>query len=216
MGDMGKDTHNFSNTEIHILECGLRWIKECEDTFADRLFHRLLRDHPEFTSSFHATGLQSFNRHIIQVIHALIGELRSCGKIRSPIREHLTDLVPASIILSGPEQCSSIAETYLDILSELAEDAWSPAMESAWRKFLQEVSIGLWGQQSEALFLSKFSSPVPFSKRREICMSQPFVFSMGILAILAGSIASIGLWSRCRLAEVKLQRKSSFKKLWCS
>jgi hemoglobin-like flavoprotein len=216
MGDMGKGTHNFSNTEIHILECGLRWIKECEDTFADRLFHRLLRDHPEFTSSLHATGLQSFNRHIVQVIHTIIDELRSCGKILSPIRELWADLSPATVSPFGPEQFVKIAETYLDILSELAEDAWSPAMESAWRKAIHEVSIDLWGHQPESLPLSKMLSPFQFIKRRKHSMSHPLVFFLGTFMILAGGIASIGLWSRCRMAEVKLQRKPLLKKVWCS
>ena len=213
---MGKDTCKFSNTEIHILECGLRWIKESEDTFADKLFHRLLRDHPEVTSSLHSAGLQPFSRHIVQVIQTIIGELRSYGKIRSSIGEQWTDLSPTTVSPFGPEQFVKIAETYLDVLSELAEDAWSPAMNLTWKKAIYEVSINLWGQQSKSLFLSKMLSPFQFIKRRKHGMSQPFVFFLGTLMILAGGLASQGLWSRCRLAKVKLQKKLSFKKVWCS
>lgn len=213
---MGKDIHKFSHTEIHILECGLRWIKESEDAFADKLFHRLLRDHPEVTTSLQTTGLQSFGRHIIQVIHTIIDELRSCGTIRSPIRELWTDLSPTTVNPFGPEQFVKIAETYLDILSELAEDAWSPAMEFAWRKAIDEVSIHLWGQHSESLSLSNMLSPFQFIERRKNDMTQPLVFFLGTLMILACGIASIRLWSRCRLAEVNLQRKPSLQKVWCS
>jgi len=213
---MGKDTHKFSHTEIHILECGLRWIKESEDAFADKLFHRLLRDHPEVATSLQSTGLQSFGRHIIQVIHTIIDELRSCGTIRSPIRELWTNLSPTAVSPFGPEQFIKIAETYLDILSELAEDAWSPAMEFAWRKAIDEVSIHLWGQHSEFLSLSKMLLPFQFIKRRNNDMNQPFVFFLGTIMILAGGIASIVLWSRCRLAEVELQRKTFLKKGWCN
>jgi len=215
---MGKNTHKFSNTEIHILECGLRWIKESEDAFADKLFHRLLRNHPEVTSSLHSTGIQPFSRHIVQVIETIIGELRSYRTIRSPIREQWTDLSPTMVSPFGPEQFVKIAETYLDILSELAEDAWSPAMEFAWRKAIYEVSINLWGQQPESLSLSKMLFPFQFIKRRKHGMSQPLVFLMGTIIILAGGIASLGLWSRCRLAEVKLTRKPSLKlkNVWCN
>jgi hemoglobin-like flavoprotein len=213
---MGKHTHKFSHTEIHILECGLRWIKESEDDFADRLFHRLLRDHPEVTTAFHSAGLQPFSRHIVQVIQTIIDELRSCGTIRSPIRELWADLSPTTVSPFGPEQFVKIAETYLDILSELAEDAWSPAMELAWRKAIDEVSIQLWGQHAESLSLAKILSPFQFIKRRKHDMSHPLFFFMGTIIILAGGIASLGLWSHCRLAEVKLQRKPSFKNVWCN
>ena len=213
---MGKDTHKFSNTEIHILERGLGWIKESEDDFTDRLFHRLLRDHPEVTTSLHSTGLQPFSRHIVQVIQTIIDDLRSCGTIRSPIRELWADLSPTTVSPFGPEQFGKIAETYLDILSELAEDAWSPAMELAWRKAIDEVSIQLWGRHSEFLSISKMLLPFQFIKRRKHDMSHTLFFFMGTIIILAGGIASLGLWSRCRLAEVKLQRKPSLKNVWCN
>ncbi len=50
---MEQITPKFSDTDIHILESGLGWIKDAEDAFADKLFHRLLRDHPEVTTSLH-------------------------------------------------------------------------------------------------------------------------------------------------------------------
>ena len=213
---MGKNTHTFSNTEIHILESGLGWIKESEDDFADRLFHRLLRDHPEVTTSIHSTGLQPFSRHTVQVIQTIIDELRSCGTIRSPIRELWANLSPTTVSSFGSEQFFKMAETYLDILSELAEDAWSPAMELAWRKAIDEVSIQLWGQHAKSLSLAKILSPFQFLKRRKHDMSYPLFFFMGTIIFLAGGIASLGLWSRCPLAEVKLQRKPSIKNVWCS
>jgi hypothetical protein len=89
---MGKVTHDFTGTEIYILECGLGWIKEAQDAFAGKLFHRLVRDHPEVSVSLHAIGLQSFSRHLIQTLDTVIEELRSCGKIQSLLREKWADL----------------------------------------------------------------------------------------------------------------------------
>jgi hypothetical protein len=212
---MGQMTPKFSDTDIYILECGLGWIKDAENAFADKLFHRLLRDHPEVTTSLHSMGLQPFSRRIVQILDKIIREIRSCGKIHSPLREQWTDLLPTTVSHLEPSQLLRMAETYLDIFSELAEDAWSPAMESAWRKIIHEVSVSLWGQQPESLSLEKISSPFPFIKRRNHRMNQPFTFLLGTIMILAGSIASIGLWSRYRLAEVKLPRKPRLKKVWC-
>lgn len=212
---MEQITPIFSDTDIHILERGLGWIKDAEDAFADKLFHRLLRDHPEVTTSLHSMGLQPFSRRIVQILDTIIREIRSCGKIHSPIREQWTDLLPTPVGHLEPRQLLRMAETYLDIFSELAEDAWSPAMESAWRKIIHEVSVSLWGQQPKYLSLAKISSPFPFIKRRNNRMNQPFTFFLGTFMILAGGIASIGLWSRYRLAEVRLSRKPRLKKVWC-
>ncbi|MCA9421637.1 MAG: hypothetical protein KC592_11480 [Nitrospira sp.] len=46
-------------------------------------------------------------------------------------------------------------------------------------------------------------------------MNQPFTFFLGTLMMLTGGIASIGLWSRYRLAEAKLSRNLRLKKVWC-
>lgn len=210
---MDQITPKFSDTDIHILECGLGWIKDAEDAFADKLFHRLLRDHPEVTSSLLSLGLQPFSRRIVQILDTIIREIRSCGKIHSSIREQWTDLLPPTVQHLEPHQLLRMAETYLDIFSELAEDAWSPAMESAWRKIIHQVSVNLWGQQPASSSLS--SLPFPFFKRRNHRMTQPFTFFLGTFMILAGGIASIGLWSRYRLAEAKLTRNLRLKKVWC-
>jgi hypothetical protein len=213
---MGKVTHDFTGTEIYILECGLGWIKEAQDAFAGKLFHRLVRDHPEVSVSLHAIGLQSFSRHLIQTLDTVIEELRSCGKIQSLLREKWADLSNMTMCPLEPEQGIRMAETFLDVLSELAEDAWSPAIESAWRKAIHEVGIGMWGQQSGSLSRSILVSPFHIITRRKNRMSHSLVLFVGTLAILAASLASVGLWSRARLAEVRLKRKPTLKKLWCS
>lgn len=205
----------FSDTDIHILECGLGWIKEAEDVFADKLFHRLLRDHPEVATFLQSMGLQPFSRRIVQILDTIIREIRSYGKIHSPIREQWTDLLPITVSHLKPRQLLRMADTYLDIFSELAEDAWSPAMESAWRKIIHEVSINLWGHQPKSLSLAAIFSIFPLIKRGNNRMPQPLAFFLGAAIILACSIASIRLWSLYRLAEVKLPRKPMITKVCC-
>lgn len=213
---MSRNTNKFSATDIHILECGLGWIKEDQDTFANKLFHRVLRDHPDISVSLHVMGLQSFSRHMVQTLDTIIGDLQTCGRIQTPLREQWAELSGKTIRELEPEQRIRMAETFLDVLSELAEDAWSPAMESAWRKAIDEVSIQLWGQQSESFSLSKMLSPFQRIKRKNHGMSQPSGFFLGTLVVLAGGLASIGLWSRYRSAAVKLKRNPWLKKMWCS
>lgn len=213
---MGQDTDKFSAKDIHILEGGLGWIKDAQDAFANKLFHRLLRDHPEVRVPLQLIGLQSFSRHMVQTLDTIIGELRSCGRIQSPLREQWADLSNTTMRPLEPGHGIRMAETYLDVFSELAEDAWSPAMESAWRNAIHEVSVSVGGQQSESLSRSSMVSPFQLTTRRKNCMSHSFFLFVGTLAILAVSLASVGLWSRARLAEVRLQGKPTPKKIWCS
>jgi len=213
---MEENIHTLTNTDIHILECGLGWIKEAEHTFGQKLFHRLLRDDSEINAALNSIGLPAFSSHIVQSLEEIIGELRSCGRILFPLRKEWGELSPTTGRPFDSEQFSRIAETFLDVLSELAEDAWSPTMEFAWRKAIHQVSIQLWGQQPESWSLSTLLSRFEFIKRRKHGMGQPLVLFLGTCMILAGGIASISLWSRCRLAEMKLQRNPSLKKAWCS
>jgi hemoglobin-like flavoprotein len=202
-----------SDTEIYILECGLGWIKEAPNAFWEKLFHRLMRDHPDISADLHTTDIESFRSQLVQALTAIIEDLRSWGRIQSPILEHGVDLLTTIAHSLNSRQLSEIAETFLDVFSELAEDAWSPAMKTAWRKAIYEVTADLGEQQPETFSFLKMASPFHF--RRDNYMNQPFVFFLGALAILAGSLASLSLWSRCRLAEVKLHRKPSLKKVWC-
>lgn len=205
-----------SSTEIHILECGLGWVKEAQETFAVKLYHRLLRDTPEISPLLKEIGLQVFSFHVVRTLDSVIGDLRSYGRIRTSLRDPWADVypsIPATPL--DPGQFSRIGETFLDLLSELAEDAWSPAVETAWTKAIIEVRIHLFGHHSKLFSLLTMLSPFQFNKRRSHLMNSTFGFILGTVVVLAGGLASMSLWGRLRLAEVKRPRHLSLKKVWC-
>jgi len=212
---MQDNTHPVTNTDIHILKCGLGWIKEAEHSFGHKLFHRLMQNDPEISAALNSIGLPAFSRHIVQSLEEIIGELGSCGRILSPLHRKWGGLSTNTGNPFDLEQFSRIAETFLDVLSELAEDAWSPAMEFTWRKAIHQVGIQPWGHQPECCSLSKLLSRFQSIKRRNHGMSQPFILFLGTLMILGSALASMSLWGRCRLAKVNLQRNPSLKKAWC-
>ena len=109
--------------------------------------------------------------------------------------------VPYIMTRVTSEQWMGLAETFLDVLSEFAEDAWSPAIESAWRKTIHEVSIVMQKPRCESLSLAGTLSP--YTIRTNFYLSRPLIFIFGILVFLTGSLASLGFWRRYRLTERK-------------
>ena len=133
-----------SSTEIHILKNGLRWIKESRDRFGDKFYHRLLQEHPSMYPLLQSIGPCSFNKDFVQGLDAIIGEIRSHGFIISPLKEFWPVLSSTAMAPLAPSESIRVAETFLDLISELAEDAWSPTLEHAWRKAIKMVMSASW------------------------------------------------------------------------
>ena len=134
---MLNDMNKFSSTEIHILENGLRWIKETNDSFGNKFYHRLLREHPEVNPFLQSIDPCSFNKDFVQSIVAIIGEIRTHGEVISPLKDFWPELSITAMDSLEPSEVINVAETFLDLISELAEDAWCPALEYAWRKAIR-------------------------------------------------------------------------------
>lgn len=205
-----------SSTEIHILEGGLGWIKEAQETFAAKLFRRLIRDNPEISPILQEMGHQSFSLQLVRTLDSIIGDLCSYGRIRTSLRDTWSVVYPSIPTTPlDPGQFTRIGETFLDLLSEIAEDAWSPAVETAWTKGIIEVRIHLFGQHSKLCSFLTMLSPFHFNKRRNHLMNSTFGFILGTVVVLAGGLASMSVWGHLRLAELKQPKHLSFKKVWC-
>lgn len=209
---MGNHSRKFSDTDIYILETGLRWIKEAPEAFADKLYHRLLRDHPEISASLQSISLQSFTRNFLWFLEAIIEELRTHRSIHISLDEYFSDHLLTHGNLLNAEQVTGIFEAYLEVFSEVAEDAWSPALESVWKKAIHEVSLNLSGQPSPSLSLAIIPSLVQVIKRREPRPARACLLFIGTLLMVAGNILSRRWCHRCRLPERKLLKAPLWKK----
>ena len=208
-------TNKFSYTEIKILENGLGWIKESQDTFTKKFYNRLMREHPQIIPFLQSIGPWSFNKACVQALEAIIGEIRSHGDVISPIKHFWPELSSTAMAPLEPSELSKVAETFLDLVSELAEDAWSPTLENAWRKAIKTVMSGSWEPVENSFFLSDSKTSLS-TKVKVMTTTQPIMFCFGTMMLMAGGIAALGLWRRGHLVESRLKEREPLRLSVCS
>jgi len=207
--------NKFSFTEIHILENGLRWIKESQDRFGKKFYNRLLREHPESNPFMHSIDPWSFNKNFVQSLDAIIGEIRSHGDVISPLKDFWPELPTTAMAPLEPSELIKITETFLDLISELAEDAWSPALEYAWRKAIKTVMAASWEPVEHSFYLPD-STQNSYTKGKIMTTAQDIMFCLGTMMLMAGGIAALGLWRRGHLVEAGLRERKPLRLSVCS
>ena len=207
--------NKFSSTEIHILENGLRWIRESQDRFGNKFYHRLLREHPAINPLLQSIGPWSFNKDFVQSLDAIIREIRSHGFVISPLKDFWPELTSNPMAPLAPSGLIRVAETFLDLISELAEDAWSPTLEYAWRKAIKTVMSASWEPVEYSNYLPD-STQNSYTKGHVMTMAQDIMFCLGTMMLMAGGIAALGLWRRGHLVESRLKEREPLRLSVCS
>ena len=159
-------------------------------------------------------GPCSFNKDFVQSLDAIIGEIRSHGFIISPLKEFWP--VPSSTAMAplAPSESIRVAETFLDLISELAEDAWSPTLEHTWRKAIKMVMAASWKPVDHSSHLPN-STPYSYTKRTFITTAQDMTLCLGTMMLLAGGIAALGLWRRGHFVEPRLKKREPLRLSVC-
>jgi len=212
---MINDMNKFSSTEIQILENGLRWIKESQDRFGDKFYHRLLREHPEVNPLLQSIDPWSFNKEFVQSVDAIIGEIRAQGDAISPLKDFWPELSSTAMNPLEPSELIKVAETFLDLISELAEDAWCPALEYAWRKAIKTVMAASWEPVEHSFYLSDSKSFL-LAKGNIMSTAKDRNFCFGTMMLMAGGIAALGLFSLGHFVEPRLKEREPLRLSICS
>lgn len=207
--------NKFSNTEITILENGLRWIKEAQERFGNKFYHRLMRELPEARLFLHSISPRSFSKDVVQSLDGIIREIRSQGDVMFPLKGFWPELSSPLLAPLEPSELIKVAETFLDLVSELAEDAWSPALEYAWRKAVKTIMEGLWEPVEHSSCIST-AKPFQFTKRKDTPMTQHLMPWLGTMMLMAGGIAALGLWRRGHFVEPRLKEREPLRLSICS
>jgi hypothetical protein len=198
---MLNDMNKFSSTEIHILENGLRWIKETND--------------PEANPFLQSIAPWSFNKDFVQSLDAIIGEFRTHGEVISPLKDFWPELSITAMDPLEPSELINVAEIFLDLISELAEDAWCPALEYAWRKAIKTVMAASWEPVEHSFFLSD-SKYFLLPKGNIMSTAKDRIFCFGTMMVMAGCIAALGLLSRDHLVESRSKGREPLRLSVCS
>ena len=210
--------NKFSTTDIQILENGLGWIKEDQERFANNFYHRLLEKPLAIKLFLQSIGPWSFSRHLIRSLDSIIRDLREHGEMITPLKDLWPELSSSPMSPSEPSEMITVAETFLDLVSELAEDAWSPVLEYAWRKAIKTVMSTLMrpGTDPSIGFFRSNSTPFQFFKGKGSVMDRPRMLCLGPIMLMAGGIAAFGLWMRCHFVEARSKAKKPLHFSVCS
>jgi len=163
-------------------------------------------------------GPLAFTNDCVQFLDSIIREIGSHGKVLSPLKDFWPQLSNTGRPFLEPSEWIKVAETFLDLVSEVAEDAWSPALEYAWRKAVKSVMTGLCEPDQDpsiSSFRSK-SKPLLFNKGEVRTMTQPMMLSFAPMMFIVGGIAALGLWMRCHLVETRSKERKALHFSVCS
>ena len=130
------DRTTFSHTEVKILEYGLRWIHKAGDSLTDKLAYLLSDPSVSINTFLQAVGCRSFKSNMIPYLTSVIADIGAHGRIVHSFKDHWPDLSYVLLPPLEPWESARIIETFLEVFSELAEDAWSPILEQTWRTAL--------------------------------------------------------------------------------
>ena len=207
---MPKCLNTFSTTDIHILENGLGWIKEDQERFANNFYHRLLEKPLAINVFLQSIGPWSFNKHLFRSLDSIIRDLREHGEMINPLKDLWPELSSSPMSPTELSEMITVAETFLDLVSELAEDAWSPVLEYAWRKAIKTVMTTLVrpGTDPSISFFRSNITPFQFFKGKGSVMDRPRMLCLGPIMLMAGGIAAFSLWMRRHFVENRSKAKN--------
>lgn len=135
--------NNFSTTEIHILENGLRWITAEQERFVDKFYYRLLRDHPVLNSFLLSMSTACFSRCLVRSLESIIREFRAYGEMITPLKNYWPECSSTTEAFFKPSGIILVAETFIALVSKLDGVAWNPDLEFTWRKAINTVMTDL-------------------------------------------------------------------------
>lgn len=197
--------NNFSTTDIHTLEYGLRRITEEQDMFSHKFYHRLLRNHPALKPWLRTMAPRSFGKYLIQCLDSIMREFRTYGEMITPPKNFWPKLSSTPVAPFEPSDMIGVAEIFIDLVANLHEDDWSPALEYTWRKTGKTVMIRLWETDQDP---SNSSISFDFgtflsNQEKERSRHQARRWHWAPIILVTGSIAALGFWRRCHLVKGK-------------
>lgn len=124
---------DLSNLQMHLLERSIEWLAQDLETFSKRLRNRLVKDHSVLLEFLGPVSNFQFPFMALASLTLLI------HSVKNP--EHLRAIVS---MLTNQQFTSTQQEEMYDVfsaalittLSEVAEDAWCPALQGSWQLLL--------------------------------------------------------------------------------
>jgi hypothetical protein len=143
-----------TESQLITIEMGWKWMRENQTWFARKLYERFFRKLPYIREPLLAMGYPAFQHTFLRAFDSLGLGLRICRSLQSTRKEHWVTPVLEFIPPMHRDRFDQLAETFLEVLAEVVEDAWCPAVEAAWRTAIRGMKDELVESGKMGTFLS--------------------------------------------------------------
>ena len=133
-------SQSLTESQLITIEVGLKWMRENQTSFARKFYDRILDNHSCIREPLLAMGFSRFQNGFQRAFDSLGLGLRICRSLQSTLKEYWVTSVLEFIPPMEQDQFERLTETFLEVLAEVVEDAWCPAVETAWRTAVRDIT----------------------------------------------------------------------------
>lgn len=131
--------HSLTETQLISIEKGLAWLSEDSSPFCEKLFDRLLEEHPVIRIPLLAMGFPKFQKAFLKGFEAMVSAYRTGMNLLGELEKYWIFPIVEFMPPMERRRFDRLAETFLKVVAECVEDAWCPAVEEAWKAAIREM-----------------------------------------------------------------------------
>ena len=150
--------------QINILKRSIGWITPQSNYFIARFYSELFRTHPQTSILLRDLSISQLHDRIMAGIRIVLHSLGEPHRLNSLIRDLKIFQIPGGI---PREHYDAMTASFLVVLSEFAEDAWSPVLQEAWKGAVKQVKSVILEEPEEG-FSGKFSEHMIDKKTNKV------------------------------------------------
>ena len=130
-------TENETGLDVETLETSFAAIASQAEALVARFYSELFCRHPAVESLFVDTDMQTQQGKLLAALKLVVDNVRHPEKLLPTLRELGQRHRDYG---AEPEHYAAVAETLVDVMSEIAGPAWTPQMETAWNDALGVIA----------------------------------------------------------------------------
>ncbi|WP_454062900.1 response regulator [Candidatus Nitrospira salsa] len=152
-----------SSLQLHLVEHSFEWLTENYTDFSQKLRKRLISHHPSFVDMFEHLPTSHFQFLAMTSVTLLLHSLQNPEHLRVIVQLLYDQKYPP---VKQRELYNAFYDSFMHVMSQLAEDAWSPALKGAWESTLDLTRNRIFPSLDESIPTTQQNSPIKLATRR--------------------------------------------------
>ena len=133
----GRKRTRGNGLNVELLESSFKLLAPRADELAQRFYDELFRRHPKVRPLFAGTSMEEQRRKLVAALTLVVNSLRK----PAALKRALEDLgAKHERYGAEPAHYEAVAATLIDVMAELAGEAWTPDIQEAWENALQAIA----------------------------------------------------------------------------